>query len=749
MTGDITVELVEKHSLVDKISKQLIEKQQQLLPYPTSALWIQYMDMVDILRRFLTAERTGNWTLGLHSLHEMLPYFAAAGHSNYLKSAYFYIQSMQKLHESNIDVYEAFKSGHHVVRRSDRYWGGLSTDLVIEQALMRSIKTTGGLTRGKGLTESQRTQWLLSMPSCVDINNAMQLFCETEFQTSPQHKELGKSRVERDHKDTKTFLEFISGRNPFREDSLLCNIETRVSAEPSINAYNAKQVGTSVLKSMTGQNIFDYSFKRCDKVKAFDTIQSSKVDEEVVKVDQQLLFQRLSAAAQRFIDDMPNVFSYELCSVPSSLFDETGLIRKSQKASLADAVWSVGDCSGLLVDCDASEVHVLDGGSLLHRIPLTKGVMFSRICDSYVLYVSAKYPKAIVIFDGYLSGPTIKDTTHVRRTHGMSGTKVVFTDRTPFTTKKDTFLLNPENKQNFIFMLGKALEDSGYRVIFAEGDADVLIAKTAVDIAQSKNVTVIGEDTDHIVLLLYHSDIENKRIFFKSDVNKGTTKGNRIWDINRTKQLLGPDMCQNLPVIHALTGCDSTSQMFGIGKGSAFKRYRYDKQLRTKSEVFQSPCSSNEEIAVAGESILVNLSGGLQSEGLDQLRYRKFTNKVMCSSTCVKVQSLPPTSAAAKFHCFRAYYQVHEWLDSNAELCPLALGWVRVNDRLVPIRTDLAAAPDDLLKMIRCRCKSSCDTKRCTCRRNGLECSLGCGECRGITCSNTSNIAEDDLETDD
>ena len=41
------------------------------------------------------------------------------------------------------------------------YWAGLSTDLVIEQVLMRSIKSTGGLTRGRGMAEIQRLLWLL------------------------------------------------------------------------------------------------------------------------------------------------------------------------------------------------------------------------------------------------------------------------------------------------------------------------------------------------------------------------------------------------------------------------------------------------------------------------------------------------------------------------------------------------------------------------------------------------------------
>jgi len=52
----------------------------------------------------------------------MLPYFAAAGHHHYLKSGYMYLQQMCNLNETHPDVYKAFSSGNHVVRRSDRYW---------------------------------------------------------------------------------------------------------------------------------------------------------------------------------------------------------------------------------------------------------------------------------------------------------------------------------------------------------------------------------------------------------------------------------------------------------------------------------------------------------------------------------------------------------------------------------------------------------------------------------------------------
>jgi len=49
-----------------------------------------------------------------------------------------------------------------------------------------------------------------------------------------------------------------------------------------------------------------------------------------------------------------------------------------------------------------------------------------------------------------------------------------------------------------------------------------------------------------------------------------------------------------------------------------------------------------------------------------------------------------------------------------------------------------------LLKLVRCQCKGNCDTQRCSCKRNELECSSACGECKGL-CQN-SNF---DASTDD
>lgn len=186
------------------------------------------MDMIDILKQFIKAERTGNWKLHLKVMKDMLTFFAAAGHNLYLKSGYIYLQQMTELQKTNQDVYHHFTLGNHVVRRTEKFWAGLSTDLVIEQVLMRSIKSVGGMTRGRGMSESQRAQWLLSMPACAEINNAMQEFTDQIVESNEQHKDMFDARIKRDDKDRNTFLDYLTERNPFtsQNEESLRNIET-------------------------------------------------------------------------------------------------------------------------------------------------------------------------------------------------------------------------------------------------------------------------------------------------------------------------------------------------------------------------------------------------------------------------------------------------------------------------------------------------------------------------------------------
>ena len=122
--------------------------------FRTAKPWLMHIYYLDVLKRFIIAERTSNWSLHINSTLRMFNLFASSGHINYAKSARMYIQQMQSLAEEYPWLYEKFVAGFHTTRCSDRLWSGLWRDLVIELTLIGSIKTHGGLTRGRGVSES-------------------------------------------------------------------------------------------------------------------------------------------------------------------------------------------------------------------------------------------------------------------------------------------------------------------------------------------------------------------------------------------------------------------------------------------------------------------------------------------------------------------------------------------------------------------------------------------------------------------
>ena len=66
---------------------------------------------------------------------------------------------------------------------------------------MRGLKSRGGLTRGRGVSESVRLLWVKTMHRCASVHNAMSNLTEVLHKTSEQHTELGQSRIKRDNDD--------------------------------------------------------------------------------------------------------------------------------------------------------------------------------------------------------------------------------------------------------------------------------------------------------------------------------------------------------------------------------------------------------------------------------------------------------------------------------------------------------------------------------------------------------------------
>ena len=95
------------------------------------------------------------------------------------------------------------------------------------------------------------------------------------------------------------------------------------------------------------------------------------------------------------------------------------------------------------------------------------------------------------------------------------------------------------------------------------------IVRTSVSMSSEKTTTLIGEDTDLLVLLLhYASPSDGTKLYFRSDKGSPTV----VYDIKVVKQILVCEVCQSLLLLHAFTGCDTTSRIFGIRKQSALQK---------------------------------------------------------------------------------------------------------------------------------------------------------------------------------
>ena len=135
-----------------------------------------------------------------------------------------------------------------------------------------------------------------------------------------------------------------------------------------------------------------------------------------------------------------------------------------------------------------------------------------------------------------------------------------------------------------------------------------------------------------------------------------------------------------------------------------------------------------------------------------ELRWWLFSKRQM--QDC----KLPPTVAALEEPMIRANYQTMIWNNDITAMpdlpTPFSHGWKQDADsnEIKPIRTSLPAAPDAVVHLVRCQCKSTGCSKNCSCRHANLYCTDMC-LCGGNEdlCNNINNevILTDGSDEDD
>ena len=102
---------------------------------------------------------------------------------------------------------------------------------------------------------------------------------------------------------------------------------------------------------------------------------------------------------------------------------------------------------------------------------------------------------------------------------------------------------NSKNKAKFTELLSRHLANDGHDIRNSKGDADALIISTAIQYTkkQDNEVVVVANDTDVLVLLIYHWH-KIMKLFMHSEVTKKNGHEKQTWKIEDVFLTLGNEI---------------------------------------------------------------------------------------------------------------------------------------------------------------------------------------------------------------
>ena len=713
----------------------------------TAALWVQYHNQVQLVKDFIRAERLSNFDDHLSSVTEMLPTFAAAGHSQYAKGARLYIELMDIKLPTGSKFGELFRVQKlHTVRYNKCLWAGVWTDIAIEQTLMKSIKSRGGLVGGRLRNQSSaHKSWVTLLDHFSDVSRTMDGVDGIKKKGSG-HPDTKPAAVKKNKISFMQAKEWFKDRVDFdQETEVLMSFSTGLYSvgdelTDKINCDNVQHFGSMMQEKLDGKN-FTEVMETKDKVKNLSLLRKPvKVTDKTIVVESLKLFNRLILITERS-GNLNDALKYELTPFPMSLFDEKQCMRQAKKADLGKYLKNMSSASNVNSHTFSAYSVVIDGGWLLHQCPFQSSETFGSICLKYAGLVKtlAKTQNTTVVFDGYNSSP--KDHEHKRRIKNYSA-NILLNKETPCTMSKQRFLSNNQNKSQLIVLLSNVLSSQGIHVVVAADDADTLVVREALKLAQSGLVHVHADDTDILCMLTYHITTVTNDIIFLA--KSGSYSSKAIHDSLPSNEL------RLLLLAHAFSGCDTTSRICGFGKVRILKKLANNAAPSCAIDILLNTNSNKEDVVEAG-TLIFQYIYGRPSTPLYQIRFDMY-NKSMAKGKLLP-QKLAPTEGAAAQHTLRVFLQWRDWNNLQSQsLNPADYGWSRSSGTFEPVGYLEEIAPQSILNFTICNCKTTqnelaCRNDLCSCKRIGLKCLPACGNCHGMNCSNAGSQEAENVDS--
>jgi hypothetical protein len=721
---------------------------------PCAVFWLTFLKMADNLQRFILYEREGNWTGYLSEAAKMLPFLTAAGHHKYgQQSLPLYLKEMKELPSKAPIVHAAMMAGGFVGRRTEGSHNSVSPDMLLEQTYNADAKEESGLD-GITLNEAARTKWVYTKPITAAISAQVKEMLHVTPGTE-RHHDSGETKVNR-HKNLVANVKEAVETNPFKASlTYLMNISTGVIANENVQHHltNVEAIGYEALKKTLGKG--PVQGKKIVKLNTFHTqdlksrSSTSKPPEKSTEVTALLRMTQIIACGGE-VDVVKVIGEHECSEFPPSLFTKDGQMRNpGTKSTLVKTLLKEsGTAVAQELTNDAQRTAVVvDAMHLIRKWSFQKGQSYEAVPNRYMANLLTDVPNgttSIHFWCDQYKEISLKECERQHRARSRSRSKALRTYEVMdgFTTPDpaDFFAIsrNKANLQNYLCQKWCSEPMEGDIVLYLAGgfsDETKTVKVTGKDVQLVPSLMSTHEEADQRVLLhaLFSAAQEDVARTSRNMTNFWIrTNENKYLPVHEMANGIGPDLCQLLPFIHSISGRDTTSFLYGIGKGSWIAQ---SKELNMPALASLGENEAREDVTPImldeATQLLKAVYGG---KGVDQdlsiaeMRTQKFLNS---RSSLLRI--IPPTGPSFEQHVYRAAYAT--LVDKSAhiqqpDLPPFTrYGWKLEEGVALPVTTTHPQWPDKMDMKMGCQCVKGCKVN-CSCRKRGIACYIAC-KCTG------------------
>ena len=431
--ANIVISSSDVHSIRNSFSllrDKLDEFEESLAP--TARFWSMYIEMTQILRRYIQAERSGNWENHLKEVQKMIPYMVSACHRNYAVCLPLYLTDMRGLVQSAPDVNTEFMNGNFCVHRTTGTFNGIWVDLAHEQTYNRDGKTS--LMKGTSQNPAARDKYLKTAPFLTAVSQQVEDMLKIPAGVSSHHRESLNSGPATDAK-VNDIVDIVTNSmtDPFDlQNHEVIHIANGIIAS-SQDILLAKERGITAMKEAEANG---YDKITATKVVTFATQKQMKKQKNkaVAKVYQhESSVTRALYFAQGANDESKlDAFCHEWAQYPTSLFEPDNRspkvysMRKGTKSDYLAALYSLNSehdaiLKDELANAHLETVYIIDAMAFIQRFQTLGAKTFQQLSELYLQKILYLKPMGVASYILLATGMIFLTTQVSNVTSGFVG----------------------------------------------------------------------------------------------------------------------------------------------------------------------------------------------------------------------------------------------------------------------------------------------------------------------------------------